>query len=58
MCVIFDKISLSEIYKLVPQLLRLFKIRLADPSKEWKTTNYWFHKQTGVNVYIDERTHA
>ncbi|KAF4630214.1 hypothetical protein G7Y89_g7929 [Cudoniella acicularis] len=49
-------ISLSEIYKLVPQLVRLFHIRLADPSKEWKTHNYWFNKQTDIQIYIEERS--
>ncbi|EPE33442.1 Cytochrome P450 [Glarea lozoyensis ATCC 20868] len=33
-------ISLSEIYKLIPQILRLFTIRLEDPSKDWETHNY------------------
>lgn len=51
------QISLSEIYKLIPQIIRDFHIRLADPSKEWKTHNYWFNKQTDINVYVEERIH-
>ncbi|MCJ1474776.1 hypothetical protein MMC13_003436 [Lambiella insularis] len=49
-------ISLSEIYKLVPQIIRTFHIRLVDPNKGWKTHNYWFNKQTDVHIYIEERT--
>tara|TARA_R110002060_G_scaffold61025_1_gene70612 strand:+ start:760 stop:921 length:162 start_codon:yes stop_codon:yes gene_type:complete len=33
--------------KLIPQLLRDFDIELANPDKEWKTTNKWFVKQGG-----------
>ncbi|PGG96365.1 hypothetical protein GX51_07860 [Blastomyces parvus] len=51
-------ISLSEIYKMIPRLLRDFHFRLADPQKEWKTHNYWFNKQSDVFVYVKERTHV
>ncbi|ERF72247.1 hypothetical protein EPUS_02134 [Endocarpon pusillum Z07020] len=51
-------ISLSEIYKLVPQIIRVFHIGLADPSKEWKTHNYWFNKQTEVNIFIKDRMYG
>ncbi|KAL8743970.1 MAG: hypothetical protein Q9190_003739 [Brigantiaea leucoxantha] len=49
-------ISLSEIYKLVPEIVRSFHIRLVDPSKQWKTHNYWFNKQTDIRICIEERT--
>ncbi|KUI73259.1 Benzoate 4-monooxygenase [Cytospora mali] len=39
-------ISLLEIYKLVPSLLRRFEINFQDPSKDWKICNSWFVKQT------------
>ncbi|KIV98824.1 uncharacterized protein PV09_09396 [Verruconis gallopava] len=35
-------ISLLEIYKLVPSLLRRFDIELAEPDQEWSTFNAWF----------------
>lgn len=38
-------ISLIEMHKIVPQLLREFEIRLRDPKKEWKTRNVWFVQQ-------------
>lgn len=38
-------ISLLEIYKVVPSLLRRFDIEFDDPSKDWKTVNAWFIKQ-------------
>ncbi|KAI4121066.1 MAG: hypothetical protein LQ341_007461 [Variospora aurantia] len=33
-----------------------FRIRLADPTREWKTRNYWFNKQSDIYAYIEERT--
>jgi hypothetical protein len=39
-------------------MVRVFHIRLADPSKGWKTHNYWFNKQTDVHIYIEERTYG
>lgn len=42
-------ISLSEIYKLIPHLIRTFHFRLADPEKRWKTRNFWFNKQSEVD---------
>ncbi|ERT00228.1 hypothetical protein HMPREF1624_03599 [Sporothrix schenckii ATCC 58251] len=39
-------ISLLEIYKVVPSLLRRFEIDFVDPKQEWKLINAWFVKQT------------
>ncbi|ROW03625.1 hypothetical protein VPNG_07148 [Cytospora leucostoma] len=39
-------ISLLEIYKLVPSLLRRFEMGFQDPSKDWKLCNSWFVKQS------------
>ena len=50
------QISLSEIYKLVPQIIHDFHIRLEDSSRAWKTHNYWFNKQTDIKIRIEERT--
>lgn len=38
-------ISLLEIYKLVPSLLRRFDIDFKDPQQEWELVNAWFVKQ-------------
>lgn len=38
-------ISLLEIYKLVPSMLRRFEIEFKDPRQEWKLVNAWFVKQ-------------
>ncbi|KAK3998283.1 putative cytochrome P450 pisatin demethylase [Cladorrhinum sp. PSN332] len=38
-------ISLLEIYKLVPSLLRRFEITFDDPNSEWEIVNAWFVKQ-------------
>ncbi|KAH7257841.1 cytochrome P450 [Fusarium tricinctum] len=48
-------ISLLEIYKVVPSLLRRFEIDFEDPSKEWKIINAWFVKQTDFNVKFTRR---
>jgi len=48
-------ISLLEMNKLVPQLLRRFKIGLAEPAKEWRMEGYWFVKQLGLNCTILRR---
>ncbi|GAB7353809.1 hypothetical protein MBLNU459_g4187t1 [Dothideomycetes sp. NU459] len=49
-------ISLSELHKLVPQVLRMFSLELADPSAQWKTSNMWFNKQTNLSVRLTRRT--
>lgn len=49
------QISLSEIHKLVPQFLRAFTIELARPEEEWRTSNVWFNKQTGLEVRVQRR---
>ncbi|KAK4101594.1 cytochrome P450-like protein [Parathielavia hyrcaniae] len=38
-------ISLLEIYKLVPTMLRRFEISFDDPNSEWDIVNAWFVKQ-------------
>ncbi|OAA59630.1 pisatin demethylase [Niveomyces insectorum RCEF 264] len=38
-------ISLLEIYKVVPSLLRRFDIQFLDPNREWNLVNAWFVKQ-------------
>ncbi|KAK5373387.1 hypothetical protein LTS13_005585 [Exophiala xenobiotica] len=49
-------ISLAEMHKLIPQLLRSFSVHLVDPSREWKTENFWFNKQTGIHARVVART--
>ncbi|OAQ60423.1 cytochrome P450 oxidoreductase [Pochonia chlamydosporia 170] len=48
-------ISLTEIYKLIPNMLRHYRIELVDPKKELKTLNFWFNKQVGLNVKVTKR---
>ena len=48
-------ISICEIYKLIPTVLRNFDIELVDPGKEWKTTCYWFDRVGDVNVRVRTR---
>ncbi|KAJ5197949.1 pisatin demethylase [Penicillium cinerascens] len=48
-------ISLLEMYKIVPQLLREFEIRLHSPEQEWKIRNAWFVQQEGLICDIVRR---
>jgi len=48
-------ISLLEIYKLVPSLLRRFDIDFMDPSQEWQLINAWFVKQKNFQVKFSLR---
>ncbi|XMA15857.1 hypothetical protein WAI453_008648 [Rhynchosporium graminicola] len=48
-------ISLLEIYKVVPSLLRRFEIKLEDPSKPWIVHNAWFVRQYGFRTTFSKR---
>lgn len=48
-------ISIMEMSKFVPQMLRKFDLELAEPEKEWTITTRWFSKQTGLNVIFHPR---
>jgi hypothetical protein len=41
-------ISLFEITKLVPQILRNWTVELSDPDSEMTFTDHWFVKQEGL----------
>ncbi|KAF9891576.1 hypothetical protein FE257_003587 [Aspergillus nanangensis] len=49
-------ISLMEMHKIVPQILRHFEVRLHSPAKEWKTRNVWFVQQEGLVCDLLPRT--
>ncbi|KAL2420053.1 Cytochrome P450 monooxygenase cicH [Exophiala dermatitidis] len=48
-------ISLLEMSKLVPQILRNYDVTLSDPSAEWVLADYWFVKQSNVFCRLDRR---
>ncbi|KAL4878833.1 cytochrome P450 [Aspergillus karnatakaensis] len=48
-------ISLIEMHKIIPQLLRDFTIRLHSPKEEWKTKNAWFVQQEGLICDLERR---
>jgi cytochrome P450 len=41
-------ISWIEMMKVIPELLRQFRVELTYPDKEWQTCNHWFVQQKGV----------
>lgn len=48
-------ISLAELHKLTPEVLRSFELELADKNSTWKTRNLWFCKQENVIVRLKKR---
>ncbi|KIW99468.1 uncharacterized protein Z518_11207 [Rhinocladiella mackenziei CBS 650.93] len=48
-------ISLMEMSKLVPQLLRRYHVELADPKAEWELFDYWFVQQEGLRCILARR---
>jgi cytochrome P450 len=48
-------ISLIEIHKVIPQLLRTFKVELTHPGKEWEICNHWFVQQDGLICTLSRR---
>lgn len=48
-------ISLMEMSKLIPQIVRRFKIEPVHPGEPWQTKNWWLVKQFGMECYVKER---
>ncbi|OQE14117.1 hypothetical protein PENSTE_c038G09347 [Penicillium steckii] len=51
-------ISLCEIYKIIPELLRSYRITLTNPEGAFRTINHWFNKPLPMEVRIQFRTVA
>ncbi|KAK5056768.1 hypothetical protein LTR84_012300 [Exophiala bonariae] len=50
-------ISMIEMQKVLPQLLRLYKVDLTYPEKEWEICNHWFVQQEGLICTLTRRAH-
>lgn len=48
-------ISMIEIYKVIPQLFRTFRVELTRPDDEWKICNHWFVQQEGLICTLTRR---
>lgn len=48
-------VSLLEMNKLIPQLLRRYEFSLINPEREWTVETYWFSKQLGLECRIRKR---
>ncbi|KAL2396868.1 Cytochrome P450 monooxygenase gsfF [Exophiala dermatitidis] len=48
-------ISLAELHKLVPSVLRKFQLELWEEGQTWRTHNAWFVKQEGLLVRVTPR---
>ncbi|KEF55721.1 uncharacterized protein A1O9_08471 [Exophiala aquamarina CBS 119918] len=48
-------ISLMEMSKVIPQIIRAFEIELVNPEEAWKTTNWWLVKQAAMDCFIKRR---
>ncbi|KAI9841181.1 MAG: hypothetical protein M1837_000969 [Sclerophora amabilis] len=51
-------ISLMEMWKIVPEIVRHFDFRLSEPKKEWKIQGLWFVKQTEMDMVFTRRARA
>ena len=49
-------ISLMEMGKLVPQVLRQFDLEWASNKAEWDVRTFWFAKQNGLLVRFKARS--
>ncbi|CAK7201538.1 hypothetical protein SEUCBS139899_004244 [Sporothrix eucalyptigena] len=49
-------ISLCEMYKMIPALLRSFHLELVHPERTWTTHNYWFNKPSHVDTRVTARS--
>lgn len=48
-------ISLAELHKLIPYVIRNFRVEMWEAEKTWTTTNLWFCKQEGLDVRVIAR---
>jgi cytochrome P450 len=48
-------ISMMEIVKLIPELMRKYDFRLVNPDREWEILGHWFTKQSGIDMYFTKR---
>ncbi|OAL44002.1 cytochrome P450 [Pyrenochaeta sp. DS3sAY3a] len=48
-------ISMLELYKVIPAMIRRFEWSLAEPADEWKTVNAFSVVQKGLRVHVRER---
>lgn len=48
-------ISLAEIHKLIPDVLRNFELEMFDKGSNWTTRNLWFCKQENILVRLKKR---
>ncbi|KAH7201148.1 cytochrome P450 [Fusarium oxysporum] len=50
-------IAVTEIAKLVPEILRNFELSLPSTEHKWRTKNIWFVQQAGFLCRLKKRTH-
>ena len=48
-------LALVECYKIVGSLVRAFDMEWVRPQEEWRTTNSWFMRQSGMDVRLKRR---
>lgn len=49
-------ISLMEMGKLVPQIMRVFDLEWASTSPTWSVKTWWFARQSGILVRFKARS--
>lgn len=52
------QVSLCEMYKMIPQLLREYHLDLVESGKNWETHDYWFNKPSNVRTRVTKRANV
>ncbi|CAG8886333.1 unnamed protein product [Penicillium nalgiovense] len=45
-------ISLCELYKVIPELLRSYRLELSSPQKDLETSGFWFYKPAPMHIRV------
>ncbi|KAK4868009.1 hypothetical protein LT330_007668 [Penicillium expansum] len=45
-------ISLCELYKVIPELLRSYRLELSSPEKDLETSGFWFYKPAPMHIRV------
>jgi hypothetical protein len=46
------QISLCELYKVIPELLRSYRLELSSPEKDLETSGFWFYEPAPMHARV------
>lgn len=47
-----DQISLCELYKLIPELLRSYRLELSSPEEDLESSGFWLYKPAPMHIRV------